>query len=39
MTLTMRQMTSKNLPLKCPQLETPTITITSDILGYDDNVK
>ena len=35
----MQQMSSKNLLLACPQLGTPTISITSDVLGFDDNVK
>ena len=39
MTLTMWQMPSKNLPVTCPQLRTSTITITLDVLGYDDIVK
>ena len=34
MPLTMRQIPSINLRLTCPQLGTPTISITSDILGF-----
>ena len=37
MPLTMRQVPSRNLPVGCTQLDTPTITTTSDVLdslGY-----
>ena len=39
MTLTMRQISNHINHISCPQLGTPTIPITSDVLGYDDNVK
>ena len=35
----MWQMPSRNLPATCLQLGTLTISITSDVLGYDDNIK
>ena len=39
MTLTMQQVSSRNLLAGCSHPRTPTIIITSDVLGYDDNVK
>ena len=38
MPLTMRQVPSRNFPVGCTQLDTPTITTTSDVLdslGYE----
>ena len=37
--LTMWQIPSRNLPVTCLQLGTPTMSITSDVLGCDDNIK
>ena len=39
MTLTMRQVSDRKLLAGCIQLDTPTLKVTSDVLGYNDNVK